>query len=101
MRGNDELEAKALANEIKRDLIVTAPRRVQFRAGRADSFRQDGFDIHVQIFELRLPDEFVAVDFLFYRAQAVFYFGQFVRRNNSRGGQNGRVRERTGNVSYR
>ena len=37
--------------KIQRNLIVPAARGVQLRAGSAYSFRERGFDIHVDIFE--------------------------------------------------
>ena len=58
--------------QIKRDLIVPAPRGVQLRAGFADFFSEGALDIHVHVLERFVPLKFSGLDFLFDRAQSSF-----------------------------
>src|ERR1700738_1482768 len=58
----DNLRAYVKA-QIERDLIVATARGVELGASRTDSFRQGRFDIHVHVFEGRVPLKFSSVDF--------------------------------------
>ena len=51
--------------KVECDLIVAAAGGVQFCPGRPDPFRQRRLDVHVDIFERLVPDEFAVADFGF------------------------------------
>jgi hypothetical protein len=55
--------------KVECDLIVAAAGGVQFCPGRPDPFRQRRLDVHVDIFERLVPNEFAVRDFSFDLAQ--------------------------------
>lgn len=57
--------------KIERNLIVPAARGVKLPANGANSFRERGFDVHVDIFERLIPLELTRFDFPFDCAQFV------------------------------
>ena len=61
-------------SQIKRDLIVAAPRSVEFGARLADPVSQRALDIHVQIFGCFVPLKFSGFDLLFNFAQPALDF---------------------------
>src|SRR3954451_17313033 len=56
--------------QIERDLVVATACRVKLRACRTDPLRQCGFDVHVHVYELRIPLKCTARNLFFYRSQA-------------------------------
>ena len=48
-----------------------------------DSFRERGFDVHVDIFERLIPLEFAGFDFLFDHAQCTLDFFPLIRGYDS------------------
>src|SRR5438552_8533134 len=84
--------------QVERDLVVPAPRGVQFRASGTDSFRQRGFDVHVQVIERAVPRELARLDFLPDREQSTLNFSALRRAYDSCARERCGVRDRPRDV---
>ena len=71
--------------QIERDLVVPAPRRVQFRARGADLPGQGRLNIHVHVFQCGVPLENAFLDLGFHLAQTFLDLRILIRGDESRG----------------
>jgi len=67
---------------VESNLVVAAPRRVQFAAGGADDLGQTPLDIHVNVFVRLRELEFSTVDLKLHSLQAADDFLCITRRND-------------------
>ena len=84
--------------QIKRGLIVPAPRSVQFCASFADFLAERALNIHVHVLERFVPLKFSGLDFLFDRAQSSFDLFLFRDGDNSGFHQRSDMSNRAGNI---
>ena len=74
---------------------------MQAFAGIADQRGEALFDIQVHIFQIQLPDEIAADDFVFDLRQAALDVFQVLRADNVAGGKHLRVRQRALDIEQR
>ena len=79
-------------------LVVAGTPGVQAPRRRADELMQAAFDVHVQVFQGRVPWKAAAFDLVFDLLQAVNYGVGVLGRNCSGVGQHPGVSNRSGNV---
>ena len=83
---------------VEGDLIVAAPRRVQFAPGRTDQLGQAPLDIHVNVFVGLGELELAAVDLALHRLQAPDDFARVRGRDDALLGQHFGVRDAAANI---
>ena len=81
--------------KIERNLVVPAARGMKLRARGTDSLRKRCFDIHVHVFERRVPVKFARFDLLLDRAQLGLNFSPLASGYDSRPRERSCVRDRS------
>ena len=83
---------------IQRDLIVAGAAGMQAATGRADQVGQPPLNIHVQVFEVRVPREFALFDLFLHPAQAGDDGVGVFLADDALFGEHGRMGFRAGNI---
>lgn len=79
-------------------LVVSRPGRVQSSRRRADELVQAALDVHVQVFQVRVPGESLFLDFLLDGGQALGDLGRVLLGDDALLGQHLGVGHRPGDV---
>ena len=95
-----DLGAQVQAN-VCGDLVVAAAAGMKPLAGIADELRQTGFNVEMNVFEFKLPEEFAGFNFIRDLGHAAADVGKILLTDDAALAEHLSVRKRAGNVGHR